>query len=76
MSWTEIVGYQLIDNHTGKSVGTITAVDDSTINTLFNTRTDDGKETLVPAAEQLIESVDTEKKEIKINLPEGILDLD
>ena len=35
LSWAQIVGYSLIDNTTKKDVGTIVAVDETTVNTLF-----------------------------------------
>lgn len=76
LSWAEIIGFQLIDAHTGKKVGTIDSVNDSTINLLFEITTPEGKDVLIPASNELIEGVDAEKKEIHVSLPEGILDLD
>ena len=35
VSWAELVGYSLIDSNSGKTVGEIAAIDDSTINILF-----------------------------------------
>ena len=32
LSWAQIVGFNLLDNRTGKIVGKIISVDDSTIN--------------------------------------------
>ena len=71
LSWAQIVGYSLIDANTGKEAGKITAIDDSTINILFEL--EDGK--LIPASEELITNVDTKNHQIEINLPEGILEL-
>ena len=71
ISWAEIIGYKLTDAETGAEIGTIAAVDDSTINILFEL--EDGK--LIPASEELITNVDTKKHQIEINLPEGILEL-
>lgn len=75
ISWAEITGFQLVDTHSGNAVGIIRHVDDSTLNILFETETPDGKTLLIPAHPELIEGVDTVNKEIRINLPEGILDL-
>ncbi|SFG35693.1 ribosome maturation factor RimM [Prevotella sp. KH2C16] len=75
VSWSEIAGYQLVDTNTGKTIGEITNVDDSTLNILFEVMTAGQKELLIPASEDLIQNIDKERKEIKINLPEGILDL-
>jgi 16S rRNA processing protein RimM len=71
LSWTAIVGFELIDANSGKSAGRIASVDDATINILFEL--EDGK--LIPASEELITNVNTKKQQIFINLPEGILEL-
>ena len=55
VSWAELVGYSLIDSNSGKTVGEIAAIDDSTINILFELT--DGK--LIPASEELIQQIDT-----------------
>lgn len=76
ISWSEITGFTLVDYTTGKTVGIIRNVDDSTINLLFEIETNDGKEALIPANNDLIKGVDIKNKEIKYDLPDGLLDLD
>ena len=71
ISWAEMIGYSLVDAQSGQKIGTIAAVDDSTINILFEL--EDGQ--LIPASEELITNIDTQKHQIEINLPEGILEL-
>ena len=71
LSWAAIKGFELIDADTNTSVGRIAAIDDSTINILFEL--EDGK--LIPASEELITHIDTKKQQIVIHLPEGILEL-
>ena len=71
VSWAELVGYHLIDSNTGKVIGEIAAIDDTTINILFELT--DGK--LIPASDELIQHIDTKQHQIEINLPEGILEL-
>ena len=71
ISWAEMIGYSLVDAQSGQKIGTIAAVDDSTINILFEL--EDGR--LIPASEELITNIDTQKHQIEINLPEGILEL-
>ncbi len=67
----------LIDNNIyNKEIGTITSVDDSTANVLFEVKTPLGDNILIPAAEEFIQNMDTEKKIITVSLPEGLLDLD
>ena len=71
MSWAEIVGYSIVDASTGRTVGKIASIDDTTINILFCL--EDG--TLIPASEELITSVDQENRIITIDIPEGLLEL-
>jgi len=56
-------------------IGTIFAVDDSTVNVLFSVKTTDGRDVLIPASEELITAVDQDNKIIKIAIPEGLLDI-
>lgn len=71
LTYSFLVGFDIIDDSTGKKVGTIASVDDSTLNILFEL--EDG--TLIPASEELITDIDKDNKTITIALPEGILDL-
>ena len=75
LSWAEIVGYHVVDAESGKTVGEIRSVDDSTINTLFELVTNDGNDLLIPASDELISDVDTEQHNITMKLPEGLLEL-
>ncbi len=75
LGWSEIVGFKLVDYNTGKEVGTVNHVDDSTINTLFHVTNAEGEQLLVPAHEELIEKIDAADRTIWIRLPEGILDI-
>lgn len=75
LTWSEIVGYQVIDNASHRPVGTIAHVDESTINTLFVLSTDEGNELLVPAGADMIADVDKDKRVIIMDIPDGLLDL-
>lgn len=75
MSWAEIIGFQLVDAVSGRVVGTIDHVDDSTLNLLFEITSPDGEALLIPANNDLIEEVDIEKKMIRMAIPEGLLEL-
>ena len=75
VSWAEIFGFEVVDKNTNKTIGIIKSVDDSTINTLFEVETNDGKEVLIPANEDLIHEADMENRRIKMFIPEGLLDL-
>lgn len=75
VSWAQSIGYSLVDSRTGKVIGHIETVDETTLNTLFDVTTDDGKQLLIPAGEDLIREVDTEKRIIKMEIPDGLLEL-
>ena len=75
LSWAEIVGYHIVDAQSGRTVGEIRSVDDSTVNTLFELVTDGGDDLLIPASDDLITNVDTERHTITMQLPEGLLEL-
>ena len=75
MSWAQIVGFTLVDDIYNKVIGKILSVDDSTQNILFEVETPEGKSLLVPAADEFIKDVDSEKQQIRVQLPEGLLDL-
>jgi 16S rRNA processing protein RimM len=71
LTYSFLVGFDIVDANTEKKIGTIAHVDESTINILFEL--EDG--TLIPASEELITDIDKDNKTITIALPEGILDL-
>ena len=69
--WSAIVGFDIIDASTDKSVGRIASIDDSTLNILFCL--EDGH--LIPASEDLITQIDQQARTITMHLPAGLLDL-
>ena len=68
---SSLVGFDIIEAHSNKSVGRIAAIDDSTANLLFEL--EDGR--LIPANDDLIRDIDTKRKTIKMEIPEGLLEL-
>jgi 16S rRNA processing protein RimM len=76
VTWEDIVGFSLINDDDEATVGSITDVDDSTANVLFTVKTNDGREVLVPASEELITAVDNENRIIKMTIPEGLLNIE
>lgn len=75
VSWAEIFGFEVVDKDTNNTIGIIKSVDDSTMNTLFEIETTDGREVLIPANEDLIHEADMENRRIKMFIPEGLLNL-
>lgn len=75
LTWAQIIGFSLVNDSNGTTVGTIAAVDDSTINTLFEVVTPDGRRILVPAPDDLITEVRADEKIISLQIPDGLLAL-
>ena len=48
------------------------AVDDSTINTLFEIDTPDGQEVLIPATGDLVTAIDSHSRTITMHIPKGL----
>lgn len=71
LSLSILVGFDLIEASNGKRIGRIAAIDESTANILFEL--EDGK--LIPANDELITEINQDKRQITIDLPEGLLDL-
>ena len=70
-SLASLVGYDLEDAGNGQKIGRIAAIDDTTANLLFVL--EDGR--LIPASDELIERIDTKERTIKMDIPEGLLEL-
>ena len=56
-------------------LGRIEAVDDSTMNVLFEVSGLSGEEYLIPASEEFIDDIDHKERKIYMSLPEGLLAL-
>ena len=71
LSWSVLVGFDIIEASNRRTVGRIASVDDSTLNILFCL--DDGR--LIPASENLITAIDQQTRTLTMHIPEGLLDL-
>ena len=70
-SLASLVGFDIVDASSSKTVGRIASIDDTTANILFEL--EDG--TLIPASDELIENIDGPSHTITMHLPEGLLEL-
>jgi len=66
------IGFSVIDNQLG-NIGTITDIDESTINTLFLLSDSEENEIIIPATDDFITEIDEEKKILFMDLPEGLI---
>ena len=69
LTWSQIVVYDIVDVASGKVIGRIESVDESTINVLLELA--DG--TLIPAADEFIDDIDHEARKLFMSLPDGLL---
>lgn len=73
LTWSYFVGF-VIEAVGEGLLGEVVDVDDSTPNVLFVVERN-GSQLFIPAQEKLISHIDQENRTIKMNLPEGLLDL-
>ena len=71
LSLASLVGFDIVEADNNKKVGVIAAIDDSTANVLFEL--EDGR--LLPATDNLITEINTKERTIKMEIPEGLLEL-
>ena len=71
VSLSLLVGFDIVEANGGTTIGRIAAIDDTTANLLFEL--EDGR--LIPANDDLIRDIDTKRKTIKMEIPEGLLEL-
>lgn len=71
LTWQEAIGYQVADDNSGKTLGTISYIDTSTANTLIEL----GNGMLIPAAYEIIKDINTEQRLITMSLPEGLMEI-
>ncbi len=70
----ELTGFK-INSGDNKKIGTITGLVENPGQILLNVKSDGGKEIMIPLHENLIINVDRRRKIIKMDLPEGLTEL-
>ncbi|MDO5656224.1 MAG: ribosome maturation factor RimM [Flavobacteriaceae bacterium] len=70
----EVVGFLVLTKE-GEEVGIITHVRDSQVQDLFEIKAKDGREILIPVIDDWIVEVNRKEKSIKVNLPDGLLEV-
>ena len=70
---SDIIGFEVETD--GKPIGVLDDFDDSTANLLMFVSTPAGKIVRIPAADEFFVEVDTDSKIIRLDLPEGLLEL-
>ncbi|HNQ12323.1 MAG TPA: ribosome maturation factor RimM [Bacteroidia bacterium] len=70
----DLVGSTIINVTDGKEIGTVESISDMPGQTMLNVRIN-GRSVLIPYVPEFFPEVDIERKLLKCNLPEGLLDL-
>ena len=73
-TWSYFTGFTVVDTVHGE-LGQVEAVDESTLNVLFEVATPSGGKILLPAGEDLVEDIDHKNRKIYMTLPDGLLAL-
>ena len=71
LSLSSLVGFDIVEVSNSKVVGKIAAIDDTTQNILFEL--EDGR--LIPASDELITNIDTNRQQIIMQIPTGLLEI-
>ena len=76
ISSLRLIGYTMIDGESGKRIGVIDHIDDTTQNWLFMVKPEEGERFVaVPVADEFVAGLDPEKRVITVALPTGLLEL-
>lgn len=70
----QLIGLRVISD-TGAEIGQLISHIETGANNVYIIRPKEGKEILIPAIDEVILSVDLVAKEMKVHLPEGLMDL-
>ena len=71
LSLSSLVGFDIVEASNSKVVGKIATIDDTTQNILFEL--EDGR--LIPASDELITNIDTNRQQIIMQIPTGLLEI-
>lgn len=71
----ELKNYKILDSQSGKEIGILERIDDSTSNLLFIVKEPSGEEIFIPANNDLIIEINENDKFIKMIISDGIVEL-
>lgn len=72
--YDDLIGCTIVDTEKGE-IGNVVEIDSNTENELFIVERPDGDTVYIPLTEDFIEEIDEDSKTIRMNLPDGLLDL-
>lgn len=72
---SDLIGYSVYDSRAGY-IGKVDSIDSSTSNLLLLVIPEDADEPIyIPFVEEFVDEIDPEKEDIRLNLPDGIIDI-
>jgi 16S rRNA processing protein RimM len=71
---SDLIGCEVFDG-TGRSLGFVDDFQETGGAPLLTVKTPDGRELLIPFAKSICTKIDLDRKQITVNLPDGLLDL-
>lgn len=71
----DLNGFTIIDSASQHPIGIIKRIDTSTQNLLFIVESPEGRTIFIPLVEEFIETIDEKNHQIRMNLPDGLIDL-
>ena len=74
-TWAQLTGFTLTNGSHRKVIGKVESIDDSTEYILMTVVNDQNRQILIPATPAFIKDINVEKREIWMELPEGLLEL-
>lgn len=72
--YDDLIGCTIVDTEKGE-IGKVVEIDSNTENELFIVERPDGDTVYIPLTEDFIDEIDEDSKTIRMNLPDGLLDL-
>lgn len=70
----DLIGMDVVTDE-GELVGVVTDVIQNTAQDIFEIKTEDGKQVLIPKVDQFVLNIDGKERKITVHLIEGLLDL-
>ena len=71
----DLKGMRVVDTRTGEILGEVVAIKPSAAANLLQVRRPDGDEFLLPAVRAMITEVDVPARSMRVDLPDGLMDL-
>ena len=69
----DLIGLTVVDSESGDEIGTVKDVIQNTAQDIFDVKTAEGRQVLIPKVPEFVKDIDLEKKTVTVKLIEGML---